>query len=275
MAYRTAMPFSSGQTDSTKYFGGFKGNGRSTSTTLSSKTADADIKDASSLAVDYADAIKAKNRSKTLYSGKISANSTSFDQELASFITTKNSDSNTVIFNCGPNGKYVSISGNGTLIGESAYGDNHSGMVDGALYLAPYSSAVFEGSISFTSSINAGGETSITKEITPDDPGTRVNEEKSGKLTLHCAPIQGWENLNCYAWVGNNPYLGSWPGTAMQKDSNGWYVIDIAHGASNVIFNDGNRQTTDLFRPESGEYWFKVGSSDNQTGGNWYVEYPG
>lgn len=279
MAYRTPMPFAQGRTDSTKYFESFKGDGRSTSVTLSGKSAKEDLADAASLANDFGDAIKAKNRAKTLYAGKIEANNTSFDGDLASFATTLGNDANTVLFNCGAKGKYISLAANATLIGESAYGDAHNGFVDGYLYMAPYSCAVFEGKVSFTGSANAdGGQTSSASSqsvpsLTPDNPGSPVTEEKSGRLVLHCAPIDGWGSLNCYAWVGNQTYLGGWPGSAIDL-VDGWYNVTIPHGASNVIFNDGSNQTSDLYRPNAGEYWFVASSSDNKTGGNWYTQNP-
>ena len=280
MAYRTAMPMATGRTNSVNYFAGFHGNGKSTTRTISGQTAQTDIANSSSLAVDYADAIKAKNRAKTLYNGKVRANPTSFDGQLGSFITSYGNDSDTVIFNTSGTAKLVSMAaGNKTLIGESAYGNHHSGLVDGNLYLAPYSCAVFSGAVEFTASVNLdGSQTSSAASSkpmpTPDDFGTRVTTEKSGNLTLHFANVLGWNTVNAYAWVDQKTYLGSWPGQSITNDGDGWYTVRISQGATNIIFNDGNSQTVDLFRNKEGEYWFVPEAGGSKPTGNWYATKP-
>ena len=80
--------------------------------------------------------------------------------------------------------------------------------------------------------------------------------------------------MNCYAWVGNIKYLGDWPGSKMSLDGE-WFTINIPHGASNVIFNDGRNQTENLHRPSEGEYWFVMEKgSGNAISGNWYRQNP-
>ena len=278
MAYRTPMPFAQGRTDSVAYFQGFKGNGVSTSTTISGKDAKSDLLDASSLAVDFADAIKAKNRAKALYAGKIAANPTDFDRDLASFTAKLGNDSNTVIFNLGADVKVVRPDSSVKVIGESAYGLAHSGMIEEGLYLAPYSCAVLEGQVKFTGGESAPSSPtqSTPKEgPLPDDPGSEVTAEKSGTLTLHCKAVEGWGEIHCYAWVGNNQYFGSWPGKAMNKTGD-WYTVSLPCGAANIIFNcpSNGKQTQDLHRNEAGEYWFVANSLGDKVSGDWYRENP-
>ena len=71
MAYRTPMPFKSEKTNSTKYFKGFKGNGQSTTTTLSSKSAEEDAKDANSLYTSMSALLNLKKNSNAIKNGAV------------------------------------------------------------------------------------------------------------------------------------------------------------------------------------------------------------
>lgn len=61
-----------------------------------------------------------------------------------------------------------------------------------------------------------------------------------------------WESVYAYAWTGGTNYAGAWPGTAMTAvdGHDGWYYIDIAQDAENIIFNAGDgddaHKTADL-----------------------------
>ncbi|MBE6142206.1 MAG: hypothetical protein E7175_05160 [Erysipelotrichaceae bacterium] len=71
MAYRTPMPFKSGKTNSVKYFNGFKGNGETTSTILSGKTADEDMNDTSSLYSTMKALLNIKKNSNAIKNGEV------------------------------------------------------------------------------------------------------------------------------------------------------------------------------------------------------------
>lgn len=72
------------------------------------------------------------------------------------------------------------------------------------------------------------------------------------EITVYYHNVDGWEEVNAYAWTGEGAdevkHLGTWPGTAMTAvaDHEGWMQItikaDIEDGAINVIFNAGNNQ---------------------------------
>jgi len=65
----------------------------------------------------------------------------------------------------------------------------------------------------------------------------------------------GWSTVNAYAWAGETPYLGQWPGKSMNYDSGtGYYYLDNIAVGSNIIFNDGgSNQTSDLTVPSDGK----------------------
>lgn len=74
---------------------------------------------------------------------------------------------------------------------------------------------------------------------------------------------KGYFSPNIYAWLDDNGTItelrGSWPGTAMSAESNGWFDDSFPdHDAINLIFNEGSDQTPDLSRT-TGEWWYKDG----------------
>ena len=69
MNFRTPMPFQSGMTSSEKYFLGFKGDGKSTSTTISNKKAEVDAKDSESLYSSLSAIIKLKKEHPAIQKG--------------------------------------------------------------------------------------------------------------------------------------------------------------------------------------------------------------
>ncbi len=77
MNYRTPMPFSSGLTDSTKYFENFKGNGKTTWSTLSGKSIEEDQRDPYSAYNVLKDAIAIKKKYDILQKGSVEAASSS------------------------------------------------------------------------------------------------------------------------------------------------------------------------------------------------------
>jgi len=71
-----------------------------------------------------------------------------------------------------------------------------------------------------------------------------------------------WGNINCYTWTGTTPYDGSWPGKACtqvgtynSKKIWKWsYSGTKTTQPGNIIFNDGNNQTSDLTFKNGGYY---------------------
>ena len=83
-------------------------------------------------------------------------------------------------------------------------------------------------------------------------------------LTVHYYNTS-WSKVNIYAYdkAETQKYAGAWPGTAMTKDSDGWwsYTFEDVEDAL-VIFNDGNNQEPGYMQPgysASGDAWIKDG----------------
>ena len=97
-------------------------------------------------------------------------------------------------------------------------------------------------------------------------------------LTVHYYNTS-WSKVNIYAYdkAETQKYAGAWPGTAMTKDSNGWwsYNFEDVEDAL-VIFNDGNNQEPGYMQPgytASGDAWIKDGKV--ATSGKVKVVYSG
>lgn len=77
---------------------------------------------------------------------------------------------------------------------------------------------------------------------------------KNYKTTLDPITVRwkndlSWSKMNLYSWIpGTTTALtGSWPGTALTADSEGWYSYTFENRpAVNVIFNNGTAQTIDI-----------------------------
>ena len=279
MNYRTPMMFESGKTNPEKYFYGVPSKAASSST-KSGKTADAQAKAKDSLYAAYAKAIQAKNRNPILYSGAVAKGGNGGNSEIGSFVVTEGGKSLTVVFNCGPSQKQITMDGSLALVGESAF-SGYSAVSGKILAMPAYSVAILDGKPTLVSVASDGTVPSESAPVeptitaTPDAFGSKVTAEKSGKLTLHCYDAANWGSMKCYAWVdGGSTYLGGWPGAAMTKEEGNWFKIEIDHGASNVIFNNGSSQTVDLYRPEAGEYWFYPKKGGDKMSGDWYKVNP-
>ena len=77
------------------------------------------------------------------------------------------------------------------------------------------------------------------------------------------------ESLNynyCYAWSGAAT-TAKWPGDKMTEKSGSYYSFTLGCTATKIIFNNGsggsagNGQTSDLYIPSAGEYWYIGGAS--------------
>ena len=88
------------------------------------------------------------------------------------------------------------------------------------------------------------------------------------------ATSSGWSNVNVYAWTGNTPYTGEWPGSAMTKVSGNIYSYKVPTGATSIIFNNGSSQTSDLTIPTDGKNlyngsaWSTYSSGGSSSGGS-------
>ena len=96
-----------------------------------------------------------------------------------------------------------------------------------------------------------------TTEAEPETPAITVYFVNSGK----------WSKVNAYAW---SPEAAAWPGAAMTKTSekapNGADVYSMTYTQtySNIIFNNGSSQTSDLT--------FQAGQYYDYATGKWYAK---
>lgn len=77
-------------------------------------------------------------------------------------------------------------------------------------------------------------------------------------VTLYFKSEVAWANANIWAWEGQvNHTGGTWPGAVMSSEGNGWFSYTFAEGIvpTNVIFNNGSSQTTDLVYDGTNNYY--------------------
>ncbi|MFT6855061.1 MAG: alpha-amylase [Cyclobacteriaceae bacterium] len=84
----------------------------------------------------------------------------------------------------------------------------------------------------------------------------------SGNMMVYA---QGY--THAYAWDGNQTaLLGTWPGSTLTSNANGWQEITIPSDCSNLIFsNNGSGQTADLYTCNTDPYY---------SNGIWYASAP-
>ena len=111
MNYRTPMPFSSGRTDSTKYFHNFKGNGATTSTTLSGKTIEQDQADSNSIYTACSKLLNLKIKHPTLKNGTMKALTTTLPSGLKGY-SINGSENIAIVYNPTSNGISYTFTGN-------------------------------------------------------------------------------------------------------------------------------------------------------------------
>ena len=100
-------------------------------------------------------------------------------------------------------------------------------------------------------SVNAYKNADLWKDFNSILPISEVGEETT--VRLNPASAAPWNKVYLYAWInsgGNALQLcGSWPGTQVSKDSDGWwsYTFDESLTNVNIIWTDGNgNQTVDI-----------------------------
>ena len=269
--FRTPMPFTSGRTNPNSYLYSYVPSKNMTSTVYQNESIEN-----SSFRKLYRKAIEAKNRASVLYEGEVSKLSNGGLKQVAGYSAKKGGKSASVIFNTGSTWVRGNAKNATKILGEASL-TKTSNFDNGVFTIAPYGAMVLEGEISLEDVhvIHTEGETSSSATTPEIDPfGGEVFSESEGSLILHCKNVNSWTTMNCYAWVGNNQYLGGWPGSKMSQNGD-WYTANISHGAANVIFNDGKNQTENLHRPSQGEYWFvPEKGTGNSISGNWYRQNP-
>lgn len=117
--------------------------------------------------------------------------------------------------------------------------------------------AVAEGTATITATLANGATAQCVVTVTegpavPHFTGYRVYFENTGS----------WATVNCYAWDSNNtPLAGAWPGSAMTKEGD-YYYITFSSAPANVIFNNGSDKTDDL--KFNNGYLYKADDSSEQ-----------
>lgn len=92
---------------------------------------------------------------------------------------------------------------------------------------------------------------------------------KAGSLTVRFKAPASWTACKIYVWEGASTALaGTWPGTAIQKDNDGFYVYTISNHSGfsvGIVYNNGSasaptEQTIDL-AANSNICWQAIGSN--------------
>lgn len=100
---------------------------------------------------------------------------------------------------------------------------------------------------------------------------TYVIQQKAGSITVRFKAPTSWTACKIYVWEGQTtptPLTGTWPGTAMQKDANGFYYYTISNHTAfsvGIVFNNASgttatEQTIDL-SASSSICWQAIGSN--------------
>ncbi len=119
-----------------------------------------------------------------------------------------------------------------------------------------------------TTNYNADGTYNINLSITDNNNVSHNLSKKilvgpvNGTLKVHLRRPSGWGNTPSMYFWSPTPTVSvpAWPGTLMQDEGNGWYVLTVA-GAScaNVVLNNTSTpQTSDLLNV-CGEQWYDNG----------------
>ena len=102
------------------------------------------------------------------------------------------------------------------------------------------------------------------------------------QVTFHFANNKGWGNVYLYTWVGSTNPTGSWPGSGVAQDSDGFYTMTVEYEAPanqslGFIFNNGgdSGKTVDLslaadaFTETDGVYtaekWIRISGEQDGT----------
>ena len=79
--------------------------------------------------------------------------------------------------------------------------------------------------------------------------------------------VDGWENVYCYAWDGDNQMLGAWPGVQARANNDGLYYMLFTDGEpANIIWHNNSGDQTEDLAFENGEVY-------DAEGGEYYTLY--
>ena len=201
-----------------------------------------------------------------------------------------------VTFNSGANGTIlVEIAGASTKpdVSVSQTGGNFADTLtitatlneyatSGTYQIGSASPVTFTGTKSFTIGADMAFDQSVTIKFTATD-GTDTKERSytytkidpnatpfkfPTERTVYLLDTAGWGKANCYAWITGGTNNSAWPGVAMTEagefEGNKVYAYDVPASMTNVIFNNGTTQTTDLtfqqysYYNNSTKQWVKV-----------------
>ena len=97
----------------------------------------------------------------------------------------------------------------------------------------------------------ATADADYTAQFIATEKGTNpppVSNAITVRLDPQSAP--DWTTVNLYAWTGNGETTpcGTWPGTAVSQDNDGWwsYTFDESISEVNIIWNCAGQQTVDI-----------------------------
>lgn len=99
----------------------------------------------------------------------------------------------------------------------------------------------------------------------------------ANETTIHVVVPADWTTPHLYTWVKGGEGASPWPGTALEKEDDQWYVGKFATSDNCVIINngEGGAQTADLddtyFDAGYPELWLVVGADNSAT---FYYEKP-
>ena len=114
--------------------------------------------------------------------------------------------------------------------------------------------------------LKAAGKTEVTASYTFDN----VKKESNKATVTVSAPVSGlivymlskYDEVQgggyLYAWKGDNQPYGAWPGSPMEKTSDGeacYFIVDDASKIEKLIVNNNSKQTADMALPGDSGHW--------------------
>eukprot|EP00833_Pecoramyces_ruminatium_P004334 jgi/Orpsp1_1/1178366/evm.model.c7180000065006.1 len=101
-----------------------------------------------------------------------------------------------------------------------------------------------------------------------NEVGKNIKIEKQG-ITVRFQKPHDWNTVNLWAWDEDNKniYGEVWPGKPIEQLEDGWYSYTFPSDVSsvNVLFNDGNHQTSDISNIKSSSCFKLSGDSVMRT----------
>lgn len=115
----------------------------------------------------------------------------------------------------------------------------------------PYTAPVV---VSNTQTLRAVAYNPVTHLYSPEVSNTYTISTVPTTIRVRFKVPTGWNACKVYSWVGSTPLTGSWPGSSMTLESDGYYSYNITGFTTvpiGVVFNNGSttslQQTVDLF----------------------------